>query len=103
MKHKSTVVGETIAFSVCNKPFKLLWLPSGWVKSCEGLPGIIPTNILKHYVVDKQGFPHKHMVNTSWASLTRWTSQSHHQDIKNHLTHDWKIETTHAQMSVKWD
>jgi hypothetical protein len=49
-------MGETIAFSVCNKPFKPLGLPSGRVKSREGLPGMIPTNILKHYVVEKQEF-----------------------------------------------
>jgi hypothetical protein len=65
MKYKSTVVGETIAFSVCNEPFKPLGLPSGRVKSREGLPEMIPTNILKHYVVDKQRFPHKHMSHTS--------------------------------------
>jgi hypothetical protein len=64
-------VGETITFSICNKPFKPLGLPSGRVKSHEGLPGITPTNILKHYVVDKQGFPHKHMVQTSRVRLTR--------------------------------
>jgi hypothetical protein len=54
LKHKSSFVGETIAFSVCNKPFKPLGLPSGRVKSRGGLPGMIPTNILKHYVVEKQ-------------------------------------------------
>jgi hypothetical protein len=45
MKHKSAFVGETIAFSKCNKPFKPLGLPSGRVKSREGLPEMIPTNI----------------------------------------------------------
>jgi hypothetical protein len=45
MKHKSVVVGETIAFSICNKPFKPLGLPSGRVMSCEDLPEMIPTNI----------------------------------------------------------
>ena len=45
MKHKSSFVGETIAFSICNKPFKPLGLPSGRVKSREGLPKMIPTNI----------------------------------------------------------
>jgi hypothetical protein len=45
---KFIVVGETIAFSVCNKPFKPLGLLSGRVKPCEGLPEMIPTNILKH-------------------------------------------------------
>jgi len=45
MKHKSSFVGETIAFSICNKHFKPLGLPSGRVKSREGLPEMIPTNI----------------------------------------------------------
>jgi hypothetical protein len=54
MKHKSTFVGEMIAFSLCNKPFKPLGLPRERVKSREGLPGMIPINILKHYVIDKQ-------------------------------------------------
>jgi hypothetical protein len=45
MKHKSSLVGETIAFSICNKPFKPLGLPSGRVKSRESLPEMIPTNI----------------------------------------------------------
>lgn len=45
MKHKSSFVGETIAFSICNKPFKPIGLPSGQVKSREGLPEMIPTNI----------------------------------------------------------
>jgi hypothetical protein len=54
MKHKSSFVRETIAFGICNKPFKPLGLPSRRVKSREDLPGMIPTNILKHYVVDKQ-------------------------------------------------
>jgi hypothetical protein len=53
MKHKSAVVGETIAFSIYNKSFKPLGLPSRRVKSREGLPIMIPTNILKYYVVDK--------------------------------------------------
>jgi len=45
IKHKSSFVGETIAFSICNKPFKPLGLPSGRVKSREGLPEMIPPNI----------------------------------------------------------
>jgi hypothetical protein len=56
-------VGETIAFSVCNKPFKPLGLPSERVKSREGLPGMIPTNILKHYVVEKQESTQTHGSN----------------------------------------
>jgi hypothetical protein len=54
MKHKSAVVGKTIALSICNKPFKPIGFPSGRVKSRESLPEMIPTNILKHYVVDRQ-------------------------------------------------
>jgi hypothetical protein len=54
MKHKSSFVGETITFSVCKKPFKPLGLLRGRVKSREGLPGMILTNILKLYVVDKR-------------------------------------------------
>jgi len=53
MKHKSSFVGETIAFSVFNKPFKPLGLPSGRMKFREGLLGMIPTNIM-HYVIFKQ-------------------------------------------------
>jgi hypothetical protein len=45
MKHKSSFVRGTIAFSICNKPFKPLELPSGRVKSREGFPEMIPTNI----------------------------------------------------------
>jgi hypothetical protein len=53
MKHKSSFVGETIRFSICNKPFKPLGLLSGRVKSHEGLPEMIPTNIEKHYVINQ--------------------------------------------------
>jgi hypothetical protein len=65
MKHKSIFMGETIAFSICNKPFKPIGLPSGRVTSRESLLGMIPTNILKHYVVEKHGLPYEHMVHTS--------------------------------------
>jgi hypothetical protein len=54
-----------IAYSICNKPFKPLGLPSGRVKSREDLPKMISTNILKNYVVVKQRLPHKYMVQTS--------------------------------------
>jgi hypothetical protein len=46
-------VGCTITFSVCNKPFKPLELPSGRVKSHEGLPKLIPTNIMQDHVIHK--------------------------------------------------
>jgi hypothetical protein len=57
MKQKSSFVGETIAFNICNKRFKPLGLPSGRVKSREGLPEIIPTNIeMLYYQLSKN--PH---------------------------------------------
>ena len=69
-KHKSTTMGETIAFSLCSKPFKPLGILSGRMKSCNGLPTMTPTNIFQHYVISKHEFPHKHMVFTSQANLT---------------------------------
>jgi hypothetical protein len=59
-----------ITFIVCNKPFKLLGIPSGQVKSREGLPAMTPTNIFQHYVTGKHELPHKHMVFTLEADLT---------------------------------
>jgi hypothetical protein len=57
MKHKSSFVGETIAFSICNKPFKPLGLPSGRVKFREGLPEMILTNNeMRYYQLNKN--PH---------------------------------------------
>jgi hypothetical protein len=64
MKHKSTFVGETIAFSICNKPFKLLGLPNGRVNYCEGLPEIIPTNI-ETLCCQQERFFTQTMVHTS--------------------------------------
>jgi hypothetical protein len=46
-------VGCTIAFSECNKPFNPLGLPSGRVKSREGLTEMIPTNIMQDHVIHK--------------------------------------------------
>jgi hypothetical protein len=45
IEKKYALGGVGIAFSICNKPFKPLGLPSGRVKSREGLPEMIPTNI----------------------------------------------------------
>jgi hypothetical protein len=54
MKHESSFVGETITFSICNKPFKPIGLPSGRVKSREGFPEMIPTNIeMLYYQLSK--------------------------------------------------
>jgi hypothetical protein len=46
-------MGNMIAFSVCNKSFKPLGVPSGRVKSCEGLPDILTTNIMQNHVIYK--------------------------------------------------
>jgi hypothetical protein len=79
-------VGETIAFSVCNKTFKPLELPRGQVKSREDLPELIPTNILKQYVVVKtKTFTQTHgsyiMSRLNKVNITITS------DITNHLTH----------------
>jgi hypothetical protein len=37
-------MGKTITFSVCNKPSKTLDIPSGRVKSREGLTEVMSTN-----------------------------------------------------------
>ena len=93
-------MGEIIVFSVCNKPFKPLGIPNGWVKSREGLPAMTPTNIFQHYVIGKPELPHKHMVFTLQGDLTNWTPQSDHQDIQENKS---AIETTHVLLSTKWD
>jgi hypothetical protein len=49
----SFVVGNTIAFSICNKPFKPLGIPSGRVKSREGLTEMLPTNIVHDHIITK--------------------------------------------------
>jgi hypothetical protein len=93
-------VGETIAFSVCNKPFKPLGLPRERVKSREGLPEMIPTNILKHYVVVKiktsiQTHGSYIMSRLNKANITITSA------LTNQLTHSWKIEKTHVPISAK--
>ena len=55
-KHKSAVVGEINAFRVCNKPFKPLGIPSGRVKSREGLPRKTPTNIFSTILLIDKAF-----------------------------------------------
>jgi hypothetical protein len=63
-------VGCTIAFSVYNKPFKLLGLPSGRVKSREGLLGMIPTNIIPAMLYPRMQH-HKNNGSHSLASLRK--------------------------------
>jgi hypothetical protein len=93
-------MGETIAFSVCNKPFKPLGLFRGRVKSREGLPEMIPTKILKHYLVVKT----KTSIQTHGYYITSRLNKVNitiTSDITNQLTHSWEIETTHAPISAK--
>jgi hypothetical protein len=75
MKHKTSFVGDTIAFSVCNKPFKPLRLPSGRVKSREGLSEMIPTNIETLCCQQERIFTQT-MFHTSLACLKRQTPSS---------------------------
>jgi hypothetical protein len=75
-------VGCTIAFSVCNKPFKPLGLSSGRVKSCESLPKMIPTNIVLTMLSPRMQL-HKNHGSHSLASLTKQTPSSQFQGIKN--------------------
>jgi hypothetical protein len=74
-KHKSSFVGETVAFSICNKPFKPLGLPSGRVKSREGLLEMIPINIETLCCQQERVFTQT-MVHTSLACLKRQTISS---------------------------
>jgi hypothetical protein len=79
-------VGGTIAFSVCNKPFKPLGLPRGRVESREGLPEMIPTNIETLSCQQERIFTQT-MVHTSLACLKRQTpsSTSTRDPTSNHL------------------
>jgi hypothetical protein len=61
-------MGCTIAFSSCNKHFKSLGLPSRQVKSHEGLPKIIPTNIMQ-IMLSKRVKYHQNYDSHSLASL----------------------------------
>jgi hypothetical protein len=60
MKHKSAVLKETIAFNICNKPFKPLGIPKEQVKSCEDLTEMIPTNIVSAISLKRINFPTNH-------------------------------------------
>jgi hypothetical protein len=93
-------VRETIAFSVCNKPFKPLGLPRGRVKSHEGLPKMIPTNIETLCCQQERIFTQT-MVHTSLACLKRQTPSQHQQEIQHRITHKWTIKTSHVLKSVE--
>jgi hypothetical protein len=75
-------VGCTIAFSVCNKPFKPLGILRGRVKSHEGLTGMIPINIVPTMLSIRLKC-YKNNDSHSLASLTEQTSSSQFQGIKN--------------------
>jgi hypothetical protein len=44
---------SNLLISICNKPFKPLGIPSGRVKSREGLTEMLPTNILHGHIITK--------------------------------------------------
>jgi hypothetical protein len=56
-------VGNAIAFSTCNKPFKPLGYLSGRVKSREGLVEMLPTNI---------NFKNIHVIYKKEVSSQQW-------------------------------
>jgi len=98
MKHKSAVVGEMIAFSICNKPFKPLGLPSGRVKSREDLPEMIPTNITT-LCCQQERISMQIMVYTSLACLKRQTPSStyilkNYVVVKQRLPHKYMVQTS---------
>jgi hypothetical protein len=78
-------MGCTIAFSVCNKPFKPINIPRGQVKSPEGLTGMIPTNIVPTMLFPRMQHCKNHGSH-SLANLTKQTPYSHFQEIKNQAT-----------------
>jgi hypothetical protein len=63
-------VGCMIAFSVCNKPFKPLGHRSERLKSHEGFPRVIPTNIVPTMLSPKMQH-HKNNGSHSLANLTK--------------------------------
>jgi hypothetical protein len=70
------------------------------VKSRKALLGMIPTNILKHYVVVKT----KTSTQTHGSYIMNRLNKVNITitlDITNHLTYSWEIETTHAPISTK--
>jgi hypothetical protein len=75
-------VGCTIAFSICNKPFKPIGLLSRRLKSREGLQEMTPTNIMQDHVIHKIEVA-KNNDSHSLVSLTKYTSSSQFQGIKN--------------------
>jgi hypothetical protein len=93
-------MGETIAFSICNKPFKPLGLPSGRVKSREGLLEMIPINIETLCCQQERVFTQT-MVHTSLACLKRQTHHQHQHGIRHQITHKLTVKTSHFLKSVK--
>jgi hypothetical protein len=61
-------MGKTIAFSVCNKPFKPLGIPSGRVKPREDLTEVMPTNTLSKFFLPRIQC-HRNHGSYSFASL----------------------------------
>jgi hypothetical protein len=70
------------------------------VKSHEGLPEMIPTNILQNYVVVKTKTSTQTHGSYMMSRLNK-VNITITSDITNHLTYSWEIETTHAPISAK--
>jgi hypothetical protein len=49
-------MGETVAFNICDKPFKPLGITSGRVKSREGLTEMMPTSIANAMLLKRMKF-----------------------------------------------
>jgi len=92
-------VGCTIAFSVCNKSFKSLGLPSGRVKSREGLLGMIPTNIVPTMLCPRMQH-HKNNGSYSLASLKKKLHLHNFNELKIKLL-TWHYEISQDSISVK--
>jgi hypothetical protein len=81
-------MGEMIAFSIYNKPFKLLGIPRGRVKSREGLTTMISTNIFRTLLLTNMNFH----TNTWFLRMsmlnkinTTITSSGHSKSIHSYL------------------
>jgi hypothetical protein len=95
-------VGGTIAFIVCNMPFKPPGLPKGRVKSRECMPEMIPTNIETLCCQQERVFTQT-MAHKSLACLKKKKKHhhQHQQGIQHRITHKWTIKTSPVLKSVE--
>ena len=106
LKHKSAIVGKTIAFSICNKPFKAQGISSGRVKSREGLPAMIPTNILSTMLLKNWDFHTNHgsYIVTMLNKLnTTITSSQHPKSVQSEINIDsWGFNFSQSLCTPKF-